>query len=213
MMRYLAVAACASLGLPAAAHEVWIERDASGPARIYLGEPADVVPDAGDPEFSNLKTPKLFQADPAKSAALVRRTNHIEAAVAGSGDLRLTDDNVFAPWAAEGGKWEGVVYYARAGREEPRTLLDLEISPVTANADRFTVNWLGKPLAGAKVTVVNADRWQKSFTADAQGRVDVPVTVPGRYLLSVSHDVAGDRALGGKTVAKTIHVSTLTFVK
>ncbi len=213
MMRYLAVAACAALALPAAAHDVWIERDASGPARIYLGEPADVVPEAGDPEFANLKTPKLFQADPAKSAALIRRANHIEAAVAGSSDLRLTDDNVFAPWAAEGGKWEGVVYYARAGREETKAVLDLEISPVSAGADRFTVNWLGKPLGGAKVTVVNADRWQKSFTADAEGRVDVPVTAPGRYLLSVSHDVAGDRALGGKTVAKTIHVSTLTFVK
>ncbi len=213
MLRYLAVAACASLALPAAAHEVWIERDANGPARIYLGEPADVVPEAGDPEFANLKTPKLFQADPAQSAALIRRANHIEAAVAGSGDVRLTDDNVFAPWAAEGGKWEGVVYYARAGREETKAILDLEISPVSAGADRFTVNWLGKPLGGAKVTVVNADRWQKSFTADAEGRVDVPVTVPGRYLLSVSHDVEGDRALGGKTVAKTIHVSTLTFAK
>lgn len=31
MMGYLAVTACAVLALPAAAHEVWIERDASGP--------------------------------------------------------------------------------------------------------------------------------------------------------------------------------------
>ena len=201
------------LASPAAAHEVWIERDATGPARIYLGEPADVVPEAGDPEFANLKTPKLFQADVSKPAPLLRRANHIEAAVAGSGDLRLTDDNVFAPWEGEGGKWEGVVYYARAGRTEARTLLDLEISPVDANADSFAVSWLGKPLSGAKVTVVNADRWQKSFIADAQGRVVVPVTTPGRYLLSVSHDVEGARALGGKTVAKTIHVSTLTFAK
>ncbi|MGH6632519.1 DUF4198 domain-containing protein [Sphingopyxis sp.] len=210
---FAALMAFGFLASPAAAHEVWIERDATGPARIYLGEPADVVPDAGDPEFPNLKAPKLFQADASKPAPLVRRANHIEAAVAGSGDLRLTDDNVFAPWEGEGGKWEGVVYYARAGRAEARTVLDLEISPVNANADSFAVSWLGKPLAGAKVTVVNADRWQKSFIADAQGRVTVPVTTPGRYLLSVSHDVEGARALGGKTVAKTIHVSTLTFAK
>lgn len=122
-----------------------------------------MVPDAGDPEFLNLKTPKLFQANPAKSAALIHRANHIEAAVARPGDRRLTDDSVFSPWAAEGGKWEGVVYYARAGHEEPKALLDLEISPVSAGADRFTIDWLGKPLAGAKVIVVNADRWQKSL--------------------------------------------------
>jgi hypothetical protein len=210
---FAALIALGFLASPAAAHEVWIERDATGPARIYLGEPADVVPEAGDPEFPKLKAPKLFQADPSKPAPLVRRANHIEGAVAGTGDLRLTDDNVFAPWEGEGGKWEGVVYYARAGRAEARTVLDLEISPVSANADSFAVSWLGQPLAGAKVTVVNADRWQKSFIADAQGRVTVPVATPGRYLLSVSHDVEGARALGGKTVAKTIHVSTLTFAK
>jgi hypothetical protein len=41
-MRFFATTAAALLALPAAAHEVWIERDAAGPARVYLGEPADV---------------------------------------------------------------------------------------------------------------------------------------------------------------------------
>lgn len=208
-MKYLAIVAAALVSAPAAGHEVWIERDGAGPARIYLGEPADPIPADGDPEFPNLKAPRLIGTEP---APLVRRANHIEAAVAGAGDVRLTDDNVFAPWDGENGGREGVIYYARAGRAETKTLLDLEIRPVSANADHFLVNWLGKPLPGAKVTVVNADRWQKSFTADEAGRVAVPVTAPGRYLLSVSHEVEGARALGGTTVAKTIHVSTLTFV-
>lgn len=197
---------------PAAAHEVWIERDATGPARVYLGEPADSVPDAGDPEFPNLKTPSVFATGDKKPAPLVRRANHIEAAVSGPGDVRLSDDNVFAPWVGEGGRWEGVVYYARAGRIETQPALDLEIVPAAAGSDKFVVHWLGKPLPAAKVTIVNADRWQKSFAADAKGAVVVPVAAPGRYLLSVSHDVEGPRALGGKKVAKTIHVSTLTFV-
>lgn len=34
----------------------------------------------------------------------------------------------------------------------------------------------------------------------------------GRYLVSASHTVEGARTLGGKQVAKVIHVSTLTFV-
>ena len=209
---FAALMAFSFLALPATAHEVWVERDAAGPARIYLGEPADPVPPAGDPEFSKLTAPRLIADDAAKPAALVRRANHIEAAVTGTGDVRLTDDNVFTPWEAEGGKWEGVVYYARAGRTETRSALDLEIVPTAAGANSFVVNWLGKPLPGAKVTVINADRWQKSFAADDQGRIDVPVTGTGRYLLSASHDVEGARTLGGKEVAKTYHISTLTFV-
>lgn len=205
---FAALMAFGFLASPATAHEVWVERDANGPARIYLGEPADPVPEAGDPEFSKLTAPRLVGAD----AALVRRANHIEAAVTGTGDVRLTDDNVFAPWEAEGGKWEGVIYYARAGRTETRSALDLEIVPTAAGANSFVVNWLGKPLPGAKVTVINADRWQKSFAANDQGRIDVPVTGAGRYLLSTSHDVEGARTLGGKEVAKTYHISTLTFI-
>ena len=205
---FAALMAFGFLASPATAHEVWVERDANGPARIYLGEPADPVPEAGDPEFSKLTAPRLVGAD----AALVRRANHIEAAVTGTGDVRLTDDNVFAPWEAEGGKWEGVIYYARAGRAETRSALDLEIVPTAAGANSFVVNWLGKPLPGAKVTVINADRWQKSFAANEQGRIDVPVTGAGRYLLSTSHEVEGARTLGGKSVAKTHHISTLTFL-
>ena len=159
-----------------------------------------------------LTAPRLIAAGAVKPVALVRRANHIEAAVTGTGDVRLTDDNVFTPWEAEGGKWEGVVYYARAGRTETRSALDLEIVPTAAGADSFVVNWLGKPLPGAKVTVINADRWQKSVAANDQGRIDVPVTGTGRYLLSISHDVEGARTLGGKEVAKTYHISTLTFV-
>ncbi len=201
-----------ALAAPAAAHEVWIERDAAGPARVYLGEPAEAVPAAGDPEFPKLKAPTVFAGDKAKPAALVRRTNHIEAAVPGAGDVRLVDDTVFEPWAGEGGKLEGVVYYARAGRSETAHALDLEFVPVTANGNSFTLLWQGKPLPAAKVTIFNPDRWSKTFVTDAQGRIDVPVGDGGRYLVSVSHEVPGDRALGGKTVAKTYHISTLTYV-
>ena len=40
---FAALMAFSILASPAMAHEVWVERDAAGPARIYLGEPADPV--------------------------------------------------------------------------------------------------------------------------------------------------------------------------
>lgn len=72
-MRYLLFAALV-LCLPATAHahEIWIERDGAGPARIYLGEP---MPIGGDPEFAKLKAPRIL-AHP--DAVLTRRAGFIE---------------------------------------------------------------------------------------------------------------------------------------
>lgn len=205
----LAISAAAS---PAAAHEVWIERDGAAPARIYLGEPAEAVPESGDPEFPKLKAPVLFTGNRDRPAPLVRRANHIEAAVSGAGDVRLVDDNVFEPWAGEDGKLQGVVYHARAGRTETRHALDLEIVPLAAGGDSFAVLWQGSPLPGAKLTIIDPDRWAKSTLADDKGVVAVPARGKGRYLLSTTHEVKGDRVLSGKPVANAVHVSTLTYV-
>lgn len=197
---------------PALAHEVWIERDGNSPARIYLGEPAEAVPESGDPEFPKLKSPILFVDNREQPAALVRRANHIEAAVSAPGDIRLVDDSVFEPWAGEDGKLQGVVYHARAGRTETRHALDLEIVPLTAGGDSFALLWKGQPLPGAKVTIIDPDRWAKAYVADKNGVIAVPVRGKGRYLLSTTHEVDGERILAGKTVAHTVHVSTLTYL-
>lgn len=209
-MKALIAMFAALTAVPTAAHEVWVERDAAGPARIYLGEPADPVPAAGDPEFPKLQRPQLIGA--AASPALIRRANHIEAAVTGAGDVRVRDDAVFAPWQGEGGK-QGAVFYARAGRSETAAKLDLELVPVAAGADRFTLMFRGKPLGATKVTVISPERWQKSFETDAAGVVAVPELGRGRYLLSASHTEAAPAKLGGQDVASVMHVSTLTFVR
>lgn len=196
------------LAAPAAAHEVWVERDAGGPARIYLGEPAEEVPATGDPEFHRLQKPQLLGA----AAALTRRADHIEAAVRGNGDVRVRDDAVFAPWQAGDGK-QGAIFYARAGRSEPRAAMDLELVPVAAGADRFTLMFRGTPLPGAKVTVITPDRWQKAFVTDARGQIEVPQQGPRRYILSASHTETKPARLGGQDVTSVMHVSTLTFVR
>ncbi|WP_242495939.1 hypothetical protein [Sphingobium cupriresistens] len=101
----MALVALVALSSTAQAHEIWVERDGAGPARIYLGEPGDVLPEGGDPEFEKLKSPKLV---PASSAPQVRKAGYIEVA-APAGDVRVIDDSVFAPWGEEGKK-EGVIY-------------------------------------------------------------------------------------------------------
>lgn len=208
-MKTLLLAAAAMLiAAPVAAHEIWVEHDGKGPARIYLGEPNEAVPANGDPEFPKLQKPQLVGT----TATLIRRANHIEAAVPGTGDVRVRDDAVFEPWQSGEAK-QGAIFYARAGRSETRHKLDLELVPVAANGDKFTLMFRGKPLADAKVTVITPDRWQKAFTTDAAGRIDAPQLGKGRYLLSASHTEAAPAKLGGQDVASVMHISTLTFVR
>lgn len=203
----IALAALLSLSSTAQAHEVWVERDGTGPARIYLGEPGEAMPEGGDPEFEKLKSPKLV---PGSSAAQVRKTGYIEVA-APAGDVRVIDDTVFAPWGEEGKK-EGVIYYARAGRAEAKAGLPLEIVPTAANADSFTLVRDGKPVPATKLTVISPDKWTKAFTTDAQGRVTLPIKDKGRYILSATHEEKGDLSLAGQKVATLYHMATLTFL-
>ncbi|OAH46385.1 nickel uptake transporter family protein [Sphingobium yanoikuyae] len=202
-----ALLAIACLPAMAQAHEVWVERDGAGPARIYLGEPGDPLPEGGDPEFEKLKAPKLV---PASSAAQVRKAGYIEVAVP-AGDVRVIDDSVFDPWGEEGKK-EGVIYYARAGRSEAKAGMPLEIVPTAAGANSFTLVRDGKPLAGVKVTAISPDKWSKGFVTDAQGRVTLPIKEKGRYILTATQEEKGDLNLRGAKVATLYNIATLTFV-
>ena len=206
-MKTLIAAALLTGASAAQAHEVWIERDGAGPARIYLGEPAETLPEGGDPEFANLKAPRLL---PASTAPQVRKAGYIEVAVP-AGDVRAWDDAVFKPWGEEGKK-EGVVYYARAGRAEPRATMPFELAPVAAGGNRFALTRAGSPVAGADVTVITPDKWSKTFKTDAQGVVALPIKEKGRYLLSASAKDEGEHATPGGTVAVLHRITTTTFV-
>ncbi len=203
-----ALLALISLPSLAQAHEIWVERDGAGPARIYLGEPAQPLPEGGDPEFEKLKQPRLI---PASGAAGTRKTGYIEVAVP-AGDVRVVDDSVFDPWGEEGKK-EGVVYYARAGRSDATAKLPFEIVPTAPGADSVMLIRNGKPVPGATLTVITPDKWSKAFTTDAQGRVALPLREKGRYILSATQEENGTLDLRGQKVAKLYHMATLTFVE
>jgi len=203
----LALLALIGLAATAQAHEIWVERDGDGPVRIYLGEPGDTLPEGGDPEFEKLKSPKLV---PATQAAQVRKAGYIEVA-APAGDVRVTDDSVFEPWG-EDGKKQGVIYYARAGRADTKAVLPLEIVPTAPGADSFTLIRDGKPVPAAKILAISPDKWSKSFTTDAQGRVALPINTKGRYILSATQEETGSLTLRGAPVATLYHMTTTSFV-
>lgn len=205
-MRSLLLAALLTMPAAAGAHEIWIERDGNGPARIYLGEPAEPMPPGGDPEFAKLKAPRLL---PAPEAAPKRRAGYLEAAVP-AGDVRLSDDAVFAPWG-EPGRREGVIYYARAGRREARAALPVELVPVTAGASVFRLVRDGRPVAATKVTAVAPDRSTRELVTDADGRVDLGAPVPGRHLLAAALREEGRHRVAAGPVDVLHRITTTSF--
>jgi hypothetical protein len=206
-MKMLLTALLLAVPTVAGAHEIWIERDGSGPARIYLGEPAQPLPQGGDPEFAKLKAPKVLAAP---GAPQVRKAGYLEVAVP-AGDVRAWDDSVFAPWGAEGRR-ESVVYYARAGRAETRAAMPLEIVPAAPGGDRFVLIRDGRPVAGSPVIVVTPDKWSRTLTTDAAGAITVPLREGGRYLLSATIKDEGAHATPQGPVAVLHRIATTSFV-
>lgn len=204
MKSFLFAIVLATVSTAASAHEVWVERDGAGPARIYLGEPEAPLPEGGDPEFAKLVAPKLLT--PATGEP-VRKAGYIEVAVA-PGDVRAWDDAVFQPWG-EPGKRESVVFYARAGRADTRAALPFEIVPTKSGSDLFRLVRAGKPVAGAEVTIIAPSKATQKVTTDANGGLSVPAREKGRYLLSAA--AKDDKP--GEDVATIHHITTTTFVR
>lgn len=203
--------ALSSTALTAAAHQLWLERDASGPVRVYVGD-ADDAPDRGEEVVKISTTSKVFGNDPAKPVALVVKDDHLEAALPGTGDARLFNDQVWKPWKTREGALKAAVFNARAGRSETKAVLDYEFVPVTANASTFTLLFRGQPVGNKPVTVIAPEKWAKRFRTDAQGRIEVPVRGTGRYVLIAAHSVDEARQVAGETVAKVDYTATLSFV-
>lgn len=205
----LAALTCA----PAAAHELWLERDDAGPVRIRLGEPADPAPDHGQDEFKRIKAPRVFGADGVAATAITTQKDHLQATLAAPGDAWMFDDGIFEPWKNDDGAYEAAAFHARAGRAGTQAKLDFELVPLKPGGDAYTVLFRGKPLAAAKVSVIDPQWWEKRFSADASGVLTVAASKPGRYLLVAQHREPVQREIGAKPVVAINHVATLSFVQ
>lgn len=209
----LLAAALSGIALSATAHQLWLERDATGPVRVYVGD-ADGEHDKGAEVAKLAATTQVFATDRKQIAKLTAKEEFLEADVAVAGDVRLSNDQVWKPWKAKDGSFQAAVFNARAGRSETQAVLDYELVPVTAGGNTFTLVFKGQPVANKTVTVITPDKWTKGFKTDAAGRIDVPVTGKGRYVLVSTHEApaVGDVVIAGQKVAKLGYTTTLTFV-
>jgi len=200
-----------SLALAASAHQVWIERDGAGPAKIYVGD-IDGERDHGEDVAKLTSAIKVFGRHAGQTVTVINRDAYLEAAVTGPGDVRLIADQVWKPWKNEHGQMQAAVFTSRAGRSETAPALDFELVPVKVNGNVFVLTFKGLPVADKKVSIVNPDQWVKAITTDKDGRLEVPVQSRGRYILMSNHDQFGQVEIAGETVQKVSYTTTLSFV-
>jgi len=199
--------------LSAQAHQIWLERDAAGPTRIYVGD-ADDAADSGTEVAKLAPNTQVFSGDHKELGKLVVTEDHLEITPTINGDLRLINNLVWQPWKTKEGLTKAAVFTARVGRNETRAVTDYELVPIAANSNQFTLVFKGQPVADKRVTVVSPYKWTKNLKTDKAGRVDVPVRDKGRYVLISTHDAdaAGEVEIGGQKIQKLGYTTTLSFI-
>ena len=198
------------IALPAAAHQVWLERDGQT-VRAYFGEPVENVRERAGSYLDRIAAPRAFTSDPAATLPVTRQADSLDFTLpAGATDARLTDDSIAPFGRPEAGRTKAI-FLAREGRTETRGVMDLELVPVTAGGSTFTLLFRGQPLPRAEVTIVAPPRWERRLRTDAEGRVTVETPWAGRYVAETIHTEERAGGEGDGAYARIRYVSTLSF--
>ncbi len=214
-MLHLIVSAVLLLALSESAHAhfLWLERDGDGPARAYFGEWIDDIREKTGGLLDRFKAPRAFLGASSEALPVKRNDNHLEIGAKGRGDVRFVDSGVPPREDKEKGGSTKTIYYAKHGRSETATKLDLEFVPTVANGKTFALIFLGAPLPKAELTIIGPSKWEKPLVTNDQGRVTLPTPWAGRYVLEVTHFDEKPGGSGEEKFSRTRHISSLSFVQ
>lgn len=201
-----------AIALPASAHELWLERVGNGPVKVYLGEPDQGVIERGETIEALAPTTRIISNGSVKNAPLTVQPDHLEANVDGNADVRVVNDQVWKPWENDKGERTAALMHARWGRADTKAEMDLELVPVKADSDRFTLMFKGKPLANNEVMLITPENQAQPLETDEQGVVDLAIEGAGRYILAAGYETPADgRTVAGQNVDRLYHGTTTSF--
>lgn len=210
-IRHAAFAALALLvALPATAHQVWLERDGQT-MHVYFGEPIDNVRERAGGYLDYIAAPRAFTTDAATTLPVTRQPDRLDFTLpTGATDARLVEEGVAPYGRAETGRIKPI-FLAREGRTETRGVMDLELVPVTAGGNEFTLMLRGQPLPRTEVTIVAPPRWERRLRTDADGRVTFETPWAGRYVAEAVYTEERAGGDGEGAYRRLRFVSTLSF--
>ena len=189
----------------ARAHFVWLERDASGAVAAYFGEWSDNVRETQDGYLKLIRAPHAFAADGRELSVEIQHDRLAVVTAGAAGDIRLA--NLYFPE-----KGTTLVHYqARLGRAGSPAQLPLELVPVAADSNTFTLLFRGQPLADTGVTLFTSAGWQRTFKTGADGRVTIETPWPGPAVLEIAHLEKAAGQHEGRAYEAIRHVATLTI--
>lgn len=205
----IAAALLGLCSLTASGHEVWLERDTTGAVRVFFGEPGTEL-EQGE-GLLQLKGAILTEAGQSTQLAVKVQSDHL-LVPAGSKDVSFYADSVWQPWQTEDGLQAGILY-ARTGQQHQAPLLDFEFTPLKAGGDEFVLSFRGKPLAGHSLQLYKPGFWSKSFVTDNQGKIKLPATEAGQYLLVSSYTSKGPQQVATQQVQSVMHITSTSVIR
>ena len=195
------------------AHYLWLERDGEGPVRAYYGEWVDDIREKTGGLLDRFQTPRVFLGASSEPLPVKRNENNLEFATTGAGDVRLLESGVPPRDDSEKGGTTKTIYYAKHGRSETASKLNLELVPTETNGKTFVLMLFGAPLPKAELTIIGPSKWEKPLTTDERGRVTLPMPWMGRYVLEVIYFDEKAGVSGEQKFSRTRHISSLSFVQ
>lgn len=194
-----------ALSIRAAAHQLWIEPDASG-SKLYFGEFADNLHEVSPGYLDELARPSATLLTAAGEKGLIITKQRDGYAIAGrpaKGESLIAVDAAYPMLEGKEGDKPIRTAWTPAARivgglaaQTPKLVLD--IVPTGAPGE-FQVFFRGAPLAAAELTLTASSGWSRQANSDAAGKVRFSLPWKGTYGLLVRHK---DNAPGSRTTDK-----------
>lgn len=196
----------------AAAHALWIERQADG-LQLYFGEFDENLREASPGLLDRLNPQARLAAG--DKALKVDKTAGFYALSGGIG----ADDSVVAEDVRVSERRAGEKVTRVLSRLGARYVADFKERPAVNTLDivpagkpgAFKVFYQGKPLAKAKLELIAESGWRREYKSDEQGLVEASLPWRGTYVVEVQHSEATPGKLGEEAYDTIRCASTLSF--
>ena len=220
MMR-LALLAALTVGMavPAAAHHIWIEPDASGTPQLHFGEFAENLREVSGKLLDRIQPTARLSSATGEAAVDAKRGSDGIALPSrvGPGESLIAEDARYPISERKSGETVTRSVYHPAARfvsdlSERKAVLTLDVVP-TAEPGRFRVSLRGAPLAKAKVKVIAASGWEREVQTSESGTFEAAFPWKGAYAIEVGHSDKTPGNRSGQPYDQTYFVTTLTVVQ
>jgi len=207
----MAIMGCV-LSLDAAAHALWLEREAAA-TRLYFGEYAENVREPSPGRLDSIIEPKVTVVNAKgieKPVEARRESNYFAIPAGNEADAVLVQalkQSIREPQGQIPSPTYRRFLYTRLGSGGS---LPLDIQE-SGNTLRLT--YLGKPVPKTEIVVIAPNGWEKHLHTDEKGEATYSLLEPGLYVIEAKYEMHKPGEFEGKAYAVESHKVTRSLYK